>query len=86
MFVLVCVMLIAFTLSTVISSNQAQAASVKAYRQVVVDHNETLWNIAQENATEDMDIRFYIDEICETNDIDENDALVPGQVVFVPVY
>ena len=76
-FVLVCVMILAFAVSTVIGIADAQAASADTYAQVLVDENDTLWDIAEEYSDNKMDIRQYVRDICETNDIDINDPLQP---------
>lgn len=85
-FILICVMVIAFAASTVINSSKAEAASVSTYLQVEVTENDTLWGIAEENCTKNMDLRDYVSEICETNDIEASDGLQPGQILFVPIY
>ena len=79
-------MTIAFAAATVINSSQAEAASVNTYLQVEDTETDTLWGIAEANCTKNMDLRDYIAEICETNDIDVNDGIQPGQILFVPIY
>ena len=68
------------------SINSAEAASVNTYQQVVIQDNGSLWEVAESHCQSNMDIRDYIDDICEINDINANDVLQPGQVVFVPIY
>jgi len=85
-FILVMVMLIAFASATLISNSKAEASSVTTYMQVVVDDNDTLWTIAESYCNVNMDLRDYIYDVCEINDIDSNDVLHAGDVLFVPLY
>ena len=85
-FVLICVLTIVFAGYTLINLGSAEASSVSTYQQVIIDSNDSLWEVAAEHCQSNMDVRDYIDDICETNDITSNDVLQPGQVIFVPIY
>lgn len=85
-FICICVFTLAFVGYTIINADSAQAASVNTYKQVVIHENESLWNSASEYCPNNMDMRDYIDDICEINDITSNDVFQPGDVVFVPIY
>lgn len=85
-FVCICVLTIVFSAYTLINLNTAQASSVNTYQQVVVHDNGTLWDIAEKHCQSNMDIRDYIYEICDINDISSNDSLYAGDILFVPVY
>jgi len=65
--------------------NRAQATSFDTYVQVVVEEDGNLWNIAERYHTNGMDIRDYIYEIREVNDIGEED-LHPGDILFIPIH
>lgn len=84
-FVLICVMTIAFAGSTLLGMDKANAASVSTYRQVEIQADDTLWNIAEQYCSDSIDIRDYINEVCEINDISLNN-IHAGDVIFVPVY
>lgn len=84
-FILLCVLTIAFTVSTIVGMNKANATSVSTYRQIVIQADDTLWNIAEEYCSDDIDLRDYISDVCEINDINVNNIQV-GDVIFVPVY
>lgn len=84
-FILLCVLTIAFTTSTIIGLNKANAASVSTYKQIVIQADDTLWNIAEEYCSDEIDIRDYISDVCEINDISVNNIQI-GDVIFVPVY
>ncbi|MZQ75637.1 MAG: LysM peptidoglycan-binding domain-containing protein [Peptoclostridium sp.] len=53
-------------------------------RQIVVMEGDTLWDIAQKNMSEDTDIRDYICQIQELNDMDGAN-LIPGETIMVPL-
>lgn len=85
-FILVTVMLIAFFSFSLINSNKAEAASIDTFMQVEIQENDNLWSLAEQYCNVNMDLRDYIDDICDINDIDSNDMLHPGDVLFVPLY
>lgn len=85
-FVLICVFTITFAGFALFDNSNADAASVNTYKQVTVEDNGTLWAIAEEYCIPTMDVRDFIDEICEVNDISSNDFLQTGDVIFVPLY
>ena len=85
-FITICVLTITFAGYTLITSGTAEASSVNTYQQVVIQDNGSLWQIAEEYCQTNMDIRDYIDDICEVNDITSNDFIHEGQILFVPIY
>ncbi len=84
-FILLTVVITVFAVYSLFNYSKAEAASVDTYVQVSVDENGNLWNIAERYNTEDRDIRDYIQEIRQVNDIDEDD-LQPGDVLFIPIH
>lgn len=84
-FILICVTTIAFAGSTIMGLSKANAAAVSTYRQVEIQADDTLWNIAEQYCSENVDIRDYISEVCEVNDISLNN-IQAGDIIFVPVY
>ncbi len=85
-FILVTVMFVAFFSISVINSNKAEAASIDTFMQVEIQEYDSLWSLAEQYCNVNMDLRDYIDDICDINDIDSNDMLHPGDVLFVPLY
>ena len=85
-FILISVMILTFAAVTIVNHGKAEAASVNTYMQVVVDDHDNLWSIAEGYCSNNMDMRDFIDDICEVNDIDVNDYLQPGDVLFIPLY
>ena len=55
------------------------------YRIVTVERGDTLWCIAAKHTTHKQDIRELIARIKQTNNIDKNVEIYPGQVLQVPV-
>lgn len=84
-FVMLSVTILTVACLRIFDIDQAQAASVSRYKQIEIQESDTLWNIAESYCSPDMDIRTYIDDICETNDISA-DGVMPGDTVFVPIY
>lgn len=85
-FILVTVMFVAFFSISVINSTKAEAASIDTFMQVEIQEHDSLWSLAEQYCNVNMDLRDYIDDICDINDIDSNDMLHPGDVLFVPLY
>ena len=85
-FVLICIMVIMFAGYSIMSGSKAEAATASTYARVVIQENDTLWDLV-ESYNPDVRISYQeiIHNICETNDVDVND-LQPGDVVFIPVY
>lgn len=84
-FVLLLVLTITFSSMTILKLSQASASSRNTYKQIEIHTGDTLWEIASNYCPNNIDIREYVSEICETNDINANN-ISPGNVVFVPLY
>lgn len=66
-----------------ISDNKADAYTMK---EVIVQENQTVWDIAAENVSDDTDIRDYMGDIIEDNHLSKSDAdIYPGQRLVVRV-
>lgn len=84
-FVMLITLLLTFACISLFRIDQASAASVDTYKQIEIQESGTLWNIAETYCSNDMDIRDYVEDICEVNDISADDVK-PGDIVFVPIY
>ncbi|MBQ3291749.1 MAG: LysM peptidoglycan-binding domain-containing protein [Mogibacterium sp.] len=84
-FILITVFFITFAGFSLLSAGQAEASAPVRYAKVVIQENDTLWNIASSYNPERSDIRELVHEIYDFNNIDANN-LQPGDIVYVPVY
>ncbi len=84
-FVLIVTFVIIFGLVTLFGSNRTEAASVNTYTQVKVEADDTLWSIASDYIDDSTDIRSFIYEIREINDIEDGESLHVGDLLFIPV-
>ena len=84
------IFLFAFIGTTVMSSAQSDEyePSFKYYKTVTVHSDETLWNIANANFSEDNydNLNEYIGEICMINAISDPDKINAGEDIVVPYY
>lgn len=60
-----------------------QDISMLETKQVVVMDGDTLWGIAEKNMDDDTDIRDYIYQIQELNEMNGAN-LIPGETIIVP--
>ena len=81
-FIFIVVMLITGTFGLVsakaVDINQPETVTVN------VQPGDTLWDIAKDNTAENVDIREYIYDICQLNDISA-DQLYSGMTIKLPV-
>ena len=69
------------------SDVSANNDSVIRYQTVEIQKGDTLWSIAKEDYEEPCgDIRDYIDQIKECNNLDSSDRITEGCYLCVPVY
>lgn len=79
----ICILTLLFTCSFGLVAAKAGNTPEVQLKTVNVQSGDTLWNIAEENVPTGMDIREYIYNICEINDITA-DQLVSGMTVMLP--
>ena len=69
------------------SDVSANNDSVIRYQTVEIQKGDTLWSVAKEYYEEPCgDIRDYIDQIKECNNLDSSDRITEGCYLCVPVY
>jgi len=85
-FVVISIMIVIFAGYTLSGASNAEAAAVKTYAQVTIHEGDNLWNIVEQyNPDSNINVENAIYDIYEINDISA-DEIVPGQVIFVPIY
>ena len=78
---LVMAVMVGFVLAT---SNVLSARTSSEFITVVVQHGDTLWDIAVRNST-GRDVRYVVWEIRKRNGLEEDVRIHPGQVLQVPI-
>lgn len=63
-------------------STSATGSPEVKYKEIVVHQGDTLWTIAKAHKGQE-EIRTYIDQICESNDLDSM-IIKPGQTLKIP--
>ena len=86
-FVLIVTMAVVFAGYSILGSGHtAEAAAETVYTKVIVQENDTLWDIVETyNPDCSKDIRDAVCEICSYNNIKASD-IQPGDIIYVPVY
>ncbi len=68
------------------TTNSAFAVNANQTYTVTVKAGDTLWAIAAKEVGEDIDIRSVIFTIKSINHLSDNEVLVPGTVLKIPVF
>lgn len=76
--------LIAFLAGGFIVKSTVSGMEDQKYESILVVNGDTLWDIAKEHNNGDKDLRNFIKEICNANNITAGD-LYPGQTLKIPV-
>lgn len=79
-------LLVIFLMVTFISilDSVATGSPKIQYSAIVVHQGDTLWTIARKHRTKGTDIRSFIDQIYEANQL-ESAIITPGQTLKIPV-
>ena len=83
-FALCATMGIAGILGVDIFADKATAANEKVNISVTVETGDSLWSIATDHIEKGKNIRSYVYEIADLNDIEDN-TIYAGQTILVPV-
>ncbi|MFZ5354208.1 MAG: cell division suppressor protein YneA [Bacillota bacterium] len=51
--------------------------------QVTVERGDTLWGLAEKYAADNMDLRDYINDVIQINEL-KTANIMPGQVIILP--
>lgn len=77
-------LVLSFVLGLAIFSIMIAGAEEKnTYREVTVKPGDTLWKISKQNMRQNEDIRCYIYEIRQINNL-QTSKIIPGQVIRIP--
>ena len=84
-FLVIAILCIFTIIGSLTERNTASSCSMDQYSQIVIESGDTLWDIALEYGSDDMDIRQVVYEICNLNKISA-DQLEAGQKIIIPIY
>lgn len=75
------VLIFIFSIGAIV--DPANANKEEQFIEVIVAKNESLWSIAEKYDDNKIDLRKFIYQIKELNQI--NDTIYPGQVLYIPL-
>ena len=84
-FMVVVILTVCSTIGLLVGSFNASGSTRKSYEVITIQSGDTLWSIAADYKSDDQDIRDYIYEICDKNDIKAGE-IMQGQNILIPVY
>lgn len=85
LFVVLTIIILTFLTNILLGLNNAEGTTIIEYKDIVVEPGDTLWNIASTYYSNDMDLREYIYEICELNNVSAS-TLQEGMKIMIPIY
>lgn len=71
--------------NTALGINDASSLTKPVYATIQIVAGDTLWDIASRYNQEGNDVRKFVYEICQLNEITA-DSIYPGQSILIPVY
>lgn len=71
--------------NTILGINDASSLTKPEYASIQIEYGDTLWDLASEYNQEGKDIRKFVYEICELNEISA-DSIYPGLNILIPIY
>jgi len=83
-FVLIMILLSVTAMNTILGLNNAEGNTKDRFTVVEVTYGDTIWDIAREYLSDDMDVREAVHLIMSINDISAEE-LQPGQCLKIPV-
>ena len=83
-FILISVMIMVFAAYGIFRIGSAEATGTDSYAEVVIDENDTLWDLAS-HYNPDGNIRDIVHEIYDVNGISADD-IQPGMKILVPIH
>lgn len=83
-FILIAMLLTVTAMNTILGFNNAEGQTKDLYTIVEVTYGDTIWDIAREHLSDDMDLRDAVHMIMSINNITAEE-LQPGQSLKIPV-
>ena len=83
-FVLVMMLMTVTAANTLLGLNNAEGQTKDQYAVIEVLYGDTIWDIAKEHMSDDMDLRDAVHVIMSINNISAEE-LQPGQTLKIPV-
>ena len=84
-FVVTVILMLSTAIGLIAGSFNAEGSTRNTYETITIQSGDTLWSIAEEYAPAGTDIRDYIYEVCDRNNI-KSGEIVQGQEITIPVY
>ena len=78
------ILIVGMISGTVLGSLDAEGSSKTTYEMITVQYGDTLWDIAECYKPADRDVRDFMYEICDYNNISAGE-LYQGQNLMIPV-
>ena len=83
-FLVALILIVGMISGTVLGSLDAEGSSKTTYEMITVQYGDTLWDIAECYKPADRDVRDFMYEICDYNNISAGE-LYQGQNLMIPV-
>ena len=83
-FVVTLILTMGMITGLVFGSFNASGETRHSYETITIQYGDTMWSLAEQYAPADQDIRDYIYEICDKNNIKAGE-LTEGQEILIPV-
>ena len=85
MFIFITVVMVLSFYGMVLGYGASGVCSKKYYEEDEIKKGDTLWNIAHKYSNEKVNIKDYVSEIIELNNM-KNDKIMNGHKIIIPVY
>lgn len=83
LFIIIAIIVIGAAITTGLGLNTATGLSKERYIEIQVQSGDTLWTIASEYMSPDIDTRKNVQILCEKNNVTA-ETLYPGQTIRIP--
>ncbi len=84
-FVIFMMLMLVSVSNTILGINDASSLTKPEYASIQIEDGDTLWDLASEYNQDGKDIRKFVYEICELNEISA-DSIYPGLNILIPIY